>query len=197
MAPAILQRCWIASPTSAGAARSTSTSSSATHARWSSSSGRSTAICSPRLAAGAGNDLAQFIRSRPLLHVRQGEDLYQCWSIFAAQSGLEDMAVDRGIVLDTTRMRVVGTGHANFQAEKIWLRLRPRSKTAQFFSLATPVQVTGTFSDFDVGVSPGDVAETVGRLATSVLWVPLQKLFGEKIPENGADVCQAPFEDLG
>ena len=59
------------------------------------------------------------------------------------------------------------------------------------------MQVTGTFSDFDVGVSPGDVAETVGRLATSVLWVPLQKLFGEKIPENGADVCQAPFEDLG
>jgi LysR family glycine cleavage system transcriptional activator len=60
-----------------------------------------TAICSPRLAAGAGNDLAQFIRSRPLLHVRQGEDLYQCWSIFAAQSGLEEMPVDRGIVLET------------------------------------------------------------------------------------------------
>ena len=60
-----------------------------------------TAVCSPRLAAGAGNDLAQFIRTRPLLHVRQGEDLYQCWSIFAAQSGLEDLAVDRGIVLET------------------------------------------------------------------------------------------------
>lgn len=60
-----------------------------------------TAVCSPRLAAGAGNDLAQFIRTRPLLHVRQGEDLYQCWSIFAAQTGLEDMPVDRGIVLET------------------------------------------------------------------------------------------------
>jgi uncharacterized protein involved in outer membrane biogenesis len=106
----------------------------------------------------------------------------------------EGQLIDRAIVLDTTRMRVVGTGHADFRSEKIWLRLRPASKTAQFFSLATPVQVTGTFNKFAVGVSPGDVAETVGRLATSVIVVPLQKLFGKKIPEDGSDVCAAPFE---
>jgi LysR family glycine cleavage system transcriptional activator len=33
--------------------------------------------------------------------VRQGDDLFQCWSIFAAQMGLGDVPVDRGIVLET------------------------------------------------------------------------------------------------
>jgi uncharacterized protein involved in outer membrane biogenesis len=100
---------------------------------------------------------------------------------------------DRGIVLDTTRMRVVGTGHANFGEEKVRLRMRPQAKTAQFLSLATPVEVNGSFTDFKVGVSPGDVVETVGRVATSVIWVPLKKLFGKRIPRDGNDVCADPF----
>ncbi|WP_119302624.1 LysR substrate-binding domain-containing protein [Dongia deserti] len=60
-----------------------------------------TPVCSPKVAAGAGNNLAEFLRTRPLLHVRQGDDLYQCWTIFAAQTGLDDLVVDRGIVLET------------------------------------------------------------------------------------------------
>jgi LysR family glycine cleavage system transcriptional activator len=60
-----------------------------------------TAVCSPKLAAEAGNDLAKFVRSHQLLHVRQGDDLFQCWSIFAAQMGIGDVPVDRGIVLET------------------------------------------------------------------------------------------------
>ncbi len=103
---------------------------------------------------------------------------------------------DRGIVLDTTRMRVVGTGHADFNDEKVRLRMRPQAKTAQFLSLATPVGVNGSFTDFKIGVSPGDVIETVGRVATSVVWVPLKKLFGKKIPRDGADVCADPFGAL-
>ncbi|MGH8760349.1 MAG: hypothetical protein ACREVW_12670, partial [Burkholderiales bacterium] len=71
------------------------------------------------------------------------------------------------------------------------LRLRPQAKTAQFLSLATPVQVSGTFKNFKVGVSAGDIAETVGRVATSIIWVPLQKLAGKKIPWDGGDVCAA------
>lgn len=65
-----------------------------------------TPVCSPKLAQGAGNSLAEFLRSRPLLHVRQGDDLFQCWSIFAAQAGLDDVAVDRGIVLETADLVV-------------------------------------------------------------------------------------------
>jgi len=65
-----------------------------------------TPVCSPKLAAGAGNNMAEFLRSKPLLHVRQGDDLYQCWSIFAAHAGLEELAVDRGIVLETADLVV-------------------------------------------------------------------------------------------
>jgi len=101
--------------------------------------------------------------------------------------------VDRTILLDTGRMRVTGKGWADFGSETINLRMRPQAKTAQFLSLATPIEVSGTFSDFKIGVSPGDVIETVGRLATSIIWVPLQKLFGKKIPQDGSDVCGEPL----
>lgn len=108
---------------------------------------------------------------------------------------LDGKLTDRIIVLDTGRMRVVGRGSADFDEESLDLRMRPQAKSAQFFSLATPIQVTGTFSDFKIGVAPGGMIETIGRLATSIVWVPLQKLFGKKIPADGADVCQATLED--
>ncbi|MEX0959631.1 MAG: AsmA family protein [Burkholderiales bacterium] len=105
---------------------------------------------------------------------------------------LDGKLVDRTIILDTTRMRVTGHGTADFDQERMRLRLRPRAKTAQFLSLATPIEVAGPFDSFRIRVSPGDILETVGRIATSVIWVPLQKLFGKRIPRDGADVCASP-----
>jgi len=96
---------------------------------------------------------------------------------------------DRRLLLDTSRVRVTGKGSADFAQETMYLRLKPQAKTAQFLSLATPIEVKGPFNKFQITVSPGDVAETIGRLATSVVWVPLQKLFGKKIPQDGRDVC--------
>jgi hypothetical protein len=100
---------------------------------------------------------------------------------------------DRAIVLDTSRMRVTGKGGADFGTEKILMTMRPQAKKAQFLSLATPIRVSGTFSKFTVGVAPGGTLETLGRLATSILWVPLQKLGGKRIPADGSDVCLAPW----
>jgi hypothetical protein len=100
---------------------------------------------------------------------------------------------ERSIILDTSRMRVNGTGTANFSDEAFKVRMSPQAKTAQFLSLETPIEVGGTFSNFKIGVSPGDIVGTVGRLATSILWVPLQKLAGKKIPIDGADVCYPSF----
>lgn len=104
--------------------------------------------------------------------------------------------VDKTIVLDTTRMRVTGKGKADFADENFDLEMRPQAKTAQFLSLATPIQVSGPFNDFKIGVSPGDILGTIARLATSILWVPLQKLAGKKIPPDGADVCNVTLQDL-
>lgn len=101
--------------------------------------------------------------------------------------------IDRTVLIDTTRMRVTGQGSADFDAETMRLRMKPRAKTAQFLSLATPIEVSGPFNNFKIHVSPGDIIETVTRLATSVVWVPLQKLFGRKTPKDGTDVCTAPL----
>ncbi|HVY05378.1 MAG TPA: AsmA family protein [Burkholderiales bacterium] len=101
--------------------------------------------------------------------------------------------VDRTILMDTSRMRVNGKGSADFGDEVFRLHMAPQAKTAQFLSLATPIEVGGPFNNFKIGVSAGDVVGTVGRLVTSIFWVPLQKLVGKKIPADGADVCYPTF----
>jgi hypothetical protein len=97
----------------------------------------------------------------------------------------------QAILLDTSRMRVSGQGRVDFPDERLVFKLAPQAKTAQFFSLSTPVQVTGSFTDFKVGLVPGALAETTVRLLTSVFVVPIQKLTQGSIPRDGADVCTA------
>jgi hypothetical protein len=100
---------------------------------------------------------------------------------------------DDAIVIDTSRMRVTGKGGADFRDETLAFRLQPQAKTAQFFSLATPVDVTGTFTDFHVGPSVGDVLLTLGRFFGSLVVVPFQWLTEGPIPRDGADVCVDPL----
>ena len=109
-----------------------------------------------------------------------------------ARFRLEDgLMTDRAIVLDTTRMRVTGQGQADFRTEALRLRLQPQAKQAQFLSLATPVEVGGTFRKPAIGVSTGDVLGTLGRLATSIFWVPIRRLSEKPLPADGSDVCAA------
>ena len=93
------------------------------------------------------------------------------------------------ILMDTSRMRVTGEGGADFGRESVSLRLAPKPKSPQFFSLATPVQVNGSFTDFKIGVAPGGVAETIGRQLFSLILVPMQKLTEKEIPRDGSDIC--------
>ena len=94
------------------------------------------------------------------------------------------------ILMDTSRMRVTGAGGADFDKERVNLVLAPKAKSPQFFSLATPVQVNGTFTDYTIGVAPGGVAETIGRQIFSLILVPMQKLTEKEIPRDGSDICE-------
>jgi uncharacterized protein involved in outer membrane biogenesis len=98
---------------------------------------------------------------------------------------------DKIILIDTSRMRVSGQGSADFADEKIQFKVHPRAKTPQFMSFAIPIELGGKFDEFHVGVSTADILETVGQLATSVIWVPLEMLFGKNTPADGRDVCEA------
>lgn len=93
------------------------------------------------------------------------------------------------LVIDTSQMRVLGTSRASFVDETLQLRLQPQAKSAQFLSLAMPIEVRGSFQQFSVGPNPGDIFATVVRMATSIFWVPVKKLFEEKVPVDGRDVC--------
>lgn len=96
---------------------------------------------------------------------------------------------EKQLQIDTSRMRVDGIFMADFKSEQIFAKLRPQAKEVQFLSLSTPVQLTGTFSDYKIGLSAGDVIETVVRLGTSIFWVPIKKLFAEKMIADGSDIC--------
>ncbi|WP_283744418.1 AsmA family protein [Sideroxydans sp. CL21] len=94
------------------------------------------------------------------------------------------------LLVDTTRMRVTGKGGVDFTAEKINFYMQPRAKTPQFLSFSLPVELDGNFENFGVGVRPIDVLETMGQFTTSVVWAPLQMMFGKEAPSDGHDVCE-------
>jgi hypothetical protein len=96
---------------------------------------------------------------------------------------------EKSFLIDTSRMRVTGKGGVDFNDEKIQLYVQPHAKTPQFLSLAIPIEVSGKFDDFSVGVRATDVVGTVGQFVTSVIWVPLKMLFSKETPADGLDVC--------
>jgi uncharacterized protein involved in outer membrane biogenesis len=100
------------------------------------------------------------------------------------------------ILIDTSRMRVAGEGRVDFASETMAFKLAPRAKTAQFFSLSTPIQVTGKLTDFKIGVAPGGVAETTVRFLTSLFVVPVQRLTEGQVPRDGADVCTNAMREV-
>jgi hypothetical protein len=98
----------------------------------------------------------------------------------------------RRIVIDTVNTRTEGSGSADFATEALRLRFVPRPKVPQFFSLATPVEVAGTFDDYAFGLRTADVLATAVRWAASPIVVPIQRLAGPRIPPDGSDVCVSP-----
>ena len=96
---------------------------------------------------------------------------------------------DEIVLIDTSRMRVVCKGSADFADEKIMLHMQPKAKKPQFLSLATPINVSGNFDNFNVSVEASEIIGTIGRFGTSLVWVPIQMLFGKDIPADGSDVC--------
>lgn len=97
------------------------------------------------------------------------------------------------LVIDTTRVRALGGGRADLRTEEIAFRFRPRAKGAAFFSLQTPLSITGTMSDFKVAPTRGDFFEAFARLFTSVITLPLETLRYGPLPLDGADVCSDPL----
>jgi uncharacterized protein involved in outer membrane biogenesis len=105
----------------------------------------------------------------------------------------EGMLKPEIFLIDTTKIRICGKGQVDFKKETIDLKMAPRPKKPEFFSLATPIEVKGNFADFGVGIQAGGLFGTSIRFITSPVVVPLKRLFTRDLPTDGEDVCSLPI----
>ena len=99
-----------------------------------------------------------------------------------------------GVLIDTTNMQVSADGTVNFKTRQIDFVLAPRAKKPRMFSLATPVQIRGSYTGFTVGLTPADLLGSAARFVASVVVVPFQRLFGTNGAADGEAACLAAME---
>jgi hypothetical protein len=98
------------------------------------------------------------------------------------------------LMLDTTRVRVQGKGTVDFKTGAIDFHMKPTPKSAHFFSLATPVSVSGTLMEPDIKVTADNVLKTAFRVVTSVVRVPFQRMFAASMEPDGREACSAAMD---
>lgn len=96
-------------------------------------------------------------------------------------------------LIDTTKIRICGKGQVNFNNRQIDLKMTSSPKKAEYFSLATPIEVKGNFSDFGVGVQPGGLFGTAVKFIASPVTTTVKRLSNKELPSDGNDVCAIPI----
>ncbi len=91
--------------------------------------------------------------------------------------------------MDTSKIRICAKGEVNLRDQRVDIEVKPSAKKAEFFSLATPLEVKGSFSDINIGIVGGGVVGTAVKFIASPVTAPLQRTFSKKIPKDGSDVC--------
>ena len=101
---------------------------------------------------------------------------------------------EHALMIDTTRLTVNGEATVDFRKRRVEAELAPEAKRPEFFSAATPVQVAGDFEDFDIDVPPGELLATVVSFMTSVVHVPVRRLFSGDEDTGELDTCMAALD---
>ena len=101
----------------------------------------------------------------------------------------------RNLAVDTTRIRICVKGEVDFNQQNFKLRASPKAKRPEFFSLSTPLTVSGNFSDFNTGTDLGvlSIGTTAVRFAVSPVTTPLERLIRNDLPADGSDICSIPI----
>lgn len=71
----------------------------------------------------------------------------------------------RAIVIDTTDSNISGEGAVNFKTEEINFRIVPRAKSAGVLSARTPVDISGTLSDYKIRPEATNLTTRLGAAA--------------------------------
>ena len=101
---------------------------------------------------------------------------------------------ERSIFLDTTNMSIEGEATINFKNRTLAVKAAPKAKKPEFFSLATPVMVNGSFDDLGVKINMIRMAGTVTSFITSPVHVPLRRIFSRAIPADGKEACREAWD---
>lgn len=96
---------------------------------------------------------------------------------------------DRVVFADTSKMRVEGSAVVDFRQRTLDVRAGPKAKRPEFFSLAVPVGLSGSFDDFGVDINPIVLTGKAISFVTSPLHVPIRRIFRRGEPEDGAQAC--------
>lgn len=99
--------------------------------------------------------------------------------------------------IDTGKIRICAEGEIDLKKRRIDLKVKPHAKKPEFFSLSTPLELHGSFSDINMGIGEGGVVGSVIKFLASPVSVPLKRAFAKKIPADGSDVCNIPLGPEG
>ena len=117
---------------------------------------------------------------------------------FIMRFGMNDGLMQEKIIyMDTTQMRVGGKAEINFKTESIDMMMAPKAKEAEFFSLATPVKIHGTFEDFGLKIRKRDILATVFKFISSPVLVPVKRILVDELPADGKDACREAWRYTG
>ncbi|WP_221076738.1 AsmA family protein [Agarivorans aestuarii] len=102
--------------------------------------------------------------------------------------------VQNVLLADTSRIRVLGETEVDFKQQQVKMVLRPKAKRAQIFGLSTPVQVTGSFEDFKIGIVSGGLIGTTIRFVTSPVVSPLRWIVEAPLDADGSELCRQAWQ---
>lgn len=110
---------------------------------------------------------------------------------FEAEAGVMRQKV---IFADTSEMRIGGKAKIDFRDRTIEIYAAPKAKKPQFFSLATPVGMTGTFDKYGISLNPIELTATAVSFITSPLHVPVRSLFAKDKEVDGEQACKIAWK---
>lgn len=97
------------------------------------------------------------------------------------------------LLIDTTNVQVSGEGEIDLRSHEVDVLLVPRAKRPTMFSHATPIRISGNYSDLRTGTSPDELVRSAARFVTSIL-APIRRLFTTPIPTDGEAACLAAMD---
>ncbi|MGD9021908.1 MAG: AsmA family protein [Lysobacterales bacterium] len=105
----------------------------------------------------------------------------------------EGLMEEKAIYLDTSNMRIAGKSDINFKTRELEIKLAPKAKKPEFFSVAIPIQVRGSFDDFGLKIGALPMVGQVISFVTSPFHVPVRRIFTKEAPADGIEACKAAW----